>query len=140
MGKKYIDYELIKKYPNKYNLKPKDIKKLKILDWERLVKHTWYNSAKKNTGEWYCHIEGSNGGGYNGDNEDEFWIGFNKKNDKIDFHFTSYEGMCGYKFNEFYNVNEIENKFDMLVQVNAIKYLNVLIDEGILGLPEKVKK
>lgn len=50
MGKKYIDYELIKKYPNKYNLKPKDIKKLKILDWERLVKHTWYNSAKKNTG------------------------------------------------------------------------------------------
>ena len=73
-------------------------------------------------------------------NEDEFWIGFNRKNDKIDFHFTSYEGMCGYKFNEFYNVNEIENKFDMLVQVNAIKYLNMLIDEEILGLPKNVKK
>lgn len=48
--------------------------------------------------------------------------------------------MCGYKFNEFYDVNEIENKFDMLVQVNAIKYLNMLIDEEILGLPKNVKK
>jgi hypothetical protein len=39
--------------------------------------------------------------------------------------------MCDYIFDEFYT--ETENKWDLQVQVNAIKYLNVLIDEGILG-------
>ena len=78
--RKYIDFKLIEKVPNKYNIKPEDIKKLKVLDWDKLKKKTWYNDAMKKTGEWYCHLEGSNGGGFYGDDEDEFWIGFNKKN------------------------------------------------------------
>ena len=84
-------------------------------------------NAMKKTGEWYCHLEGSDGGGFYGD-EDEFWIGFNKKNGKVDYHFTSGEGMCGYTFDEFYKTDEIENKWDMNVQVNAMKYLNILLD------------
>lgn len=44
MSKLYMDFDLIKKYPNKYNLTPKNIKALKVLDWERLKKHTWYKS------------------------------------------------------------------------------------------------
>lgn len=131
MGRLYMDFKLTEQYPNKYNLTPKDIKKLKILDWDRLKKHTWYNTAMKKTGDWWCHLEGCQLiGSYN--DEDEFWIGFNEKNNKIDFHFTCYEGMCGYKFDEFYK--ETENKYDLHVQVNAIKYLNMLIDEGILGV------
>ena len=55
-----------------------------------------------------------------------------KKNDKIDCHFTTYEGMCGYKFDKFYE--ETENKYDLQAQVNCIKYLNMLIDENILGV------
>ena len=43
--------------------------------------------------------------------------------------------MLGYKFDEFYSIDGIGNKFDMFVQVNAIKWLNMMIDEGILGLP-----
>lgn len=54
----------------------------------------------------------------------------------IDCHFTAYEGMCSYNFKEFYNLKDIEDKYDMQIQVNVIKWLNEMIDEGILGLPE----
>ena len=124
------NFKLIEEYPNKYNLTPKSIKKLKILDWDRLK--TWHNNAML-SGNWWCHLEGSNLKG-NYDDEDEFWIGFNEINNKIDCHFTSYGGMCHYRFNEFYNACDIENKYDMHVQVNAIRWLNEMIDDGILGI------
>lgn len=125
-----MNLDLIKQYPNKYDLTPQKIKKLKILDWKRLKKHTWYNNAKK-SGKWWCHLEGCQiKGNYNDYNE--FWIGFNEKDNKIDCNFSCWNGMGNYKFDEFYK--EIENKYDLQVQVNAIKYLNMLIDEGILGV------
>ena len=127
-----IDFKLIEQYPNKYNLTPRGIKNLKILDWERLKKKTWHNNAML-SGNWWCHLEGSNlNGKY--DDEDEFWIGFNETNNKIDCHFTSYGGMCHYRFNEFYKACDIENKYDMNVQVNAIRWLNEMIDKGILSI------
>ncbi len=133
MTKMYVDYDLINKNPNKYGLKPSDIKKLKILDWEKLKTKTWYNSAKKDSGNWWCKLIGCNvTGNYN--DEDEFWIGFNVDNDKIDYHFTSYGGMCGYEFDEFYDGKCIENKYDMQVQANTIHWLNDLLDEKILGV------
>ena len=132
--RRYINFDLIKKYPNKYNLTPKKIKKLKIIDWEKLKKKTWHNNAML-SGNWWCHLEGSNiSSKY--DDESEFWIGFNEDNDKIDCNFTSYGGMCGYKFKEFYSSEDIEDDYDMNVQVNAIKWLNMMIDCGILGVGE----
>lgn len=127
---KYIDFDLIDKYPNKYNLTPDSIKHLKILDWDKLEKHTWHNPAMKN-GEWFCHIEGCN---IDGDYNDfsEFWIGFNKNNDTISYYFSTCDGMCNYKFGKFYDIDYIENKRDLNVQVNAIRFLNKLIDDGIL--------
>ena len=106
-NRKYIDFDLVKKVPNKYNIKPEDIRKLKVLDWDKLKKYTWYNDAMKKTGEWYCHFEGSNGGGFYGDDEDEFWIGFDKKNGKVDYNFTSREGMCGYTFGSLFCISYI---------------------------------
>ena len=47
MSNYYTDFKLIEKYPNKHNLTLKSIKKLKILNWEELKKHTWYNKAMK---------------------------------------------------------------------------------------------
>jgi len=126
-----MDFDLISQYPNKYNLTPKSIKKLKILDWDRLKKHAWHNEAMKDTGNWWCHLEGCNlNGKY--DDFDEFWIGFNENNNKINCHFSAMEGICSYNFEKFYT--ETENKYDLNVQVNAIKYLNMLIDEKILGI------
>lgn len=125
----YVDYKLIEQYPNKYNLTPKGIKKLKVLDWDRLKKYTWRNNAMD--GQWWCHLEGCQlEGKYN--DFDEFWIGFNKEANLIDFHFTCWQGMGSYTFDEFYK--DTEDKYDFQVQVNAIKYLNMLIDEGVLGL------
>ena len=130
---KYIDFKLTKAVPNKYNIKPKDITKLKVLDWDKLKKVTHYNKAMKKTGEWYCHLEGSNGGGLY-DDEDEFWIGFNENDGKVRYDFYSREGMCHYHFDEFYKADGIENKWDLNVQVNAMRYLNMLLDEGIVNL------
>lgn len=129
----YIDFKAIEEVPNKYNLKVSDINKLKVLDWDKLKKKTWYNIAMKDTGEWWCHLEGSNGGGYYG-NEDEFWIGFNKTNGKVRHHFTAGEGMLSYNFKTFYSARSIQNKWDMNVQLNAIRYLNKLLDEKIVEL------
>lgn len=131
MANKYIDFKLIEEYPNKYNLSPKNIKNLKILDWEKLKNKTWHNDSL--TGNWWCHLEGCNlEGEYN--DEDEFWIGFNEDDDRIDCHFTAFEGMCDYYFDEFYRLDDIENIYDMNVQINVISWLNKMIDEGILGV------
>ena len=130
---KYIDYSLIEKYPNKYNLKPKDIKNLKILDWGRLQTRTWLNKAKL-SGTWWCHLEGCNKPGTQYDDFDEFWIGFNEDNNKIDYKFYANDGMCGYEFKKFYDGKWIENEYDMQMQANVIRWLNKMIDEGILGI------
>ena len=132
MARRYIDFDLVRKVPNKYSLAPDNINKLKVLDWERLKKETWYNDALRDTGSWWCHLEGcNNGGAY--DDEVEFWIGFNEENGKIRSHFTAYGGMCGYEFDKFYSSDSIENKYDMQMQANTVRWLNRMIDEGILG-------
>jgi hypothetical protein len=48
--------------------------------------------------------------------------------------------MCNYKFNKFYDLKEIENKDDLDIQVKFIKYMNELIDDGIISKPEKELK
>ena len=134
MSNRYIDFNLIDKYPNKYKITPEKIKKLKILDWGKLKERTWHNNAML-SGNWWCHLEGSQKEGqpYN-DEDDEFWIGFNEDNDKIEYDFTSYGGLCLYKFRKFYDGNTIENKYDMQVQANTIRWLNMMIDDGVLGI------
>lgn len=131
MGKEHMNQELMEKYPNKYKLTVNRISHLKILDWDKLKKNTRENHTMNN-GPWYCHCEGCNiGGKYN--DEDEFWIGFRESDNKIRCYFTAYGGMTGYKFDAFYYPKDIENRFDMNVQVNAIRWLNKMIDEGVLG-------
>lgn len=134
MKMKYIDFGLTRKVPNKYNLTPKSIKELKVLDWDRLKEKCWHNNAMGGEDKpWWCHIEGCNDGGRY-DDEDEFWIGFNESTGEVDCNFSSYGGMCHYCFDEFYNINDIYNKYDMMVQVNALRWLNKMINEGILGV------
>ena len=133
----YMDYKLIEKYPNKYKLTPRNIKKLMVVDWDKLKKYTWYNEAMKDSGTWWCHLEGCElNGTY--DDFNEFWIGFDEKSKRIECHFSCCEGMCWYTFDEFYK--ETENKCDLQVQVNAIRYLNMLIEEGILAITEMRKE
>ena len=126
--RKYIDFNLMEKYPNKYDLTPMKIKELKVKGWDKLKKKTWFNKAMNQP--CWCHLEGCNlSGPY--DDKDEFWIGF-YENGKVDYHFSARDGMYYYYFKNFYDINEIENKFDMNVQANALKYLNMLLDECIV--------
>ena len=133
---RYIDYDLIQKYPNKYNLTPKMISNLRVLEWDKLKKVTWFNEAiyKSSRNKVWCHLEGCNvDGKYN--DEDEFWIGF-YSDGRIRYSFSCFGGMCSYNFNEFYAVEKIENKYDMGVQVNAVRWLTNLIDQGILEVAD----
>lgn len=128
---RYIDYELIKKYPNKYNLTPKKIDQLKVLDWDFLKTKTWLNEALEPDEVW-CHIEGT-GFGVFGDYESDFWIGF-YRDGRVRHSFSCWEGMCHYNFENFYDINEIENKNDMEIQAKTIRWLNEMIDLGVLEL------
>ena len=131
-----MNKELMATVPNKYNLVVTDIKKLKILDWDKLKKKCWHNEAMKDTGSWWCHLEGCQADGKPYNDEDEFWIGFREEDNKVDSWFTSYGGMCGYNFEKFYDADDYENDFDIGVQVNALRWLNIMIDEKILGLDD----
>ena len=132
--RRYIDFDLTKRFPNKYNITPDSIKKFKVLDWPCLKKHCGRNEAIPN-GTWYCRLVGCQDVEEKHHNDfDEFWIGFREEDGKVDYSFTSYDGMCGYSFDKFYDSQDIENKWDMNVQVNTIRFLNMLLDEGIVEL------
>lgn len=110
---------------NKYKLVPADISRLKVLDWNKLKDYTWLNTATSPS--CWCHLEASE------DEEDEFWIGFYSSS-KVTYHFSSYEGMAGYDFDEFYSNESIENKYDLEIQSKCLKYLNTLLDKKIVFL------
>lgn len=135
MANFYIDFNLIKKYPNKYNLTPSNIEKLKILNWEELKKYLRHKIVLKD-GVWWEHFEGCNFDNDKYDDYSQFRIAFNEKSNKIICGFTTYFGCKDYIFNEFYNIKDIEQERDLYVQINTIKYLNMLLDKGILGFDD----
>lgn len=139
----YLDFDLIKKYPNKYNLTPKNIKTVKVLDWDRLKEHT----SDYTKGYQFCsHLEGCEKEGQPFNNKNLFCIDF-FVNGEVDCDFTTlFTDSCKYSsfsyrdyynFEKFYSIKSIENPYNMQVQVNAIKYLNMLIDEKIISPPSK---
>lgn len=135
MANFYIDFNLIKKYPNKYNLTPSNIEKLKILNWEELKKYLRHKIVLKD-GVWWEHFEGCNFDNDKYDDYSQFRIVFNEKSNKIICGFTTYFGCKDYIFNEFYKIKDIEQERDLYVQINTIKYLNMLLDKGILGFDD----
>lgn len=141
----YLDFDLMKKYPNKYNLTPKNIKTIKVLDWDRLKEHTWYNEATDNP-PYSCHLEGCQKEGQPYNNKNEFWIEFFADGEVYYYFTTLFTDFCKYNcfswkdyynFEKFYSIKSIENPYNMQVQVNAIKYLNMLIDEKIISPPNE---
>lgn len=119
---------------NKYNLKPKDIQKATILDFERLKQPPfWRNNV---IGAW-CLSDGAGKGLYG--YIDNYWIGFYDKDaksyaGKIRLDCTSYEDMCGYNFKKFFDYSEIENEVDLELQEKLLDRINWLIDEKIIEI------
>ena len=122
--------------PNKYGFSYDNISTVKILNWEKIKKNTWLNRALSKDEDIYCHLCGCNSDNKY-DDEDEFWIGFYEYDGHIEFSFSAYSGMCKYEFSNFYDPEEIDNEFDLYVQKNALKFLNMLIEESAISEPER---
>lgn len=120
---------------NKYNLKPKDIQKATILNYDRLHEHPfWRNDVVQA----WCLSDGSGRGLY-GDWIDSYWIGFYDKDAKshageIILSCSSYEDMCNYNFDSFFDYNDIDNEIDLELQEKLLDRINWLIDEGIIHI------
>ena len=120
------------KVQNKYNLTVKDIKHLKILDRTKITSPLWWRNDVISA---WC-ISKEVGSCYD---SDSFWMGVYDEDakayaGKIRVSFDSYGGMCGYNFNKFYCLDDIENWMDYKIQEEALGVINQLIDDGVLGL------
>lgn len=123
------------KVKNKYNLKPKDIEKAVILDYDRLHKPPfWRNDVIRA----WCLSDGT-GKGYYGGWMNSYWIGFYDKNaksyaGKIRLSCSAMEDMFNYNFEKFFDYVEIDNEVDLELQEKLLKRINWLIDEGIIEI------
>lgn len=120
---------------NKYNLKPKDIENAVILDYNRLHQSPfWRNDVVQA----WC-LTGGSGKGFYDDWLDAYWIGFYDNDEKeyagkIRFYCTTYEDMCSYNFNSFFDYTEIEHEVDLELQEKLLERINWLIDEKIIEI------
>ena len=126
------------KVENKYNLKPKDIQKAVILDYDKLHQPPfWRNDV---IGAWCLsettikNAKDDEFGCYN-----EYWIGFYDRDaksyaGKIRLKCYAYGGMCGYNFNTFFNPKDIDCEIDLEIQEKLLSRMNWLIDEGVIEI------
>lgn len=61
----------------------------------------------------------------------DYWIGI-YDNDDVKVNLSSFGGMCGYKFENFFDPKDIENEMDLLIQEKLLSKINNLIDLCIL--------
>lgn len=96
------------KVVNKYNLKPKDIQKAIILDYDRLHKPPFW---RNNVVQAWCLLDGAGKGLYV-NWIDSYWIGF-YDNDakayagKIRLSCSTMEDICNYNFERFYDYQKL---------------------------------
>ena len=118
------------KVENRYNLTYSDIQRLKVRNRELIKEPLFYWNDQISA---WCISEVSDTKW----REDTFWIGIYAKDapeypGEFHFHFTSYAGMTGYVFEHFYNPEEIETKYDLMIQEKFLAKINHLLDMGIL--------
>lgn len=123
------------KVKNKYNLKPKDIQKATILDYDKLHQTPFW---RNNVVQAWC-LSGGSGKGLYGGFIDSYWIGFYDDDakayaGKIRLSCSSYEDMCNYNFKKFFDYSEIECLADLELQEKLLEQINWLIDEKIIQI------
>lgn len=122
---------------NKYNLTITKIRKLHIADRSKICRPMFWRNDVINA---WCI---SDSAGTKKDHEfctdNGYWIGIYDEDAKayagrFRFNFSTYGGMCGYKFEKFFQKKDIENENDLLIQEKFLSKINELIDIGILSL------
>lgn len=117
---------------NKYNLKFSDLTKLKIVDTKSFEKIAWRNSS---INAWClsCGVTANPRDPY-GTFDEDFWYGV-YDNGETKAYCTSYGGMCGYTFEEFYSdidENPAIAVIDKVLHSRILEIFNKLIDDGIM--------
>ena len=127
------------KVPNKYNLTPAMINKLKF-DRSKIGEPVFWRNDIINA---WCITRNTckDGNDYRFGTYDSFWLGIYDDNaksyaGKLRYYFDSYGGMCSYKITKFYDYSQIEYEMDLEIQELALEVLNQLIDDGVLYLSE----
>lgn len=125
------------KIKNKYNLKFKDIKKLKIKDRSKIKSPLfWRNNVVKAWCISETTIQTKEDELYSSYND--YWIGIfdedSSRKQKIVVKCSAYGGMANYNFKEFFNYKEIEHEDDLLIQEKLLNKINYLLDNDILSL------
>lgn len=123
------------KVKNKHHLSMDIIKRLKVEDRSQVHSSLfWRNEVVKA----WC-ITGIAGTSQDEEfgTDDSFWIGIYDEDapayaGKFRVMLTTYGGMCGYEFNEFFCTDDIECENDMLIQERFLDKINLLLDIGVL--------
>ena len=128
------------KVPNKYNLTPAMIRKLRY-DRSKVGEPTFW---RNNVIDAWCITRDTakNGNDRTFGTYDSFWLGIYDDDaksyaGKLRYYFDSYGGMCSYKFDRFYDELQIDNMDDLEIQEKALEVLNQLIDDGVLMLDKE---
>lgn len=126
--KKIKSNKIVKYTENRYNLKFSDLNKLKILNKKEFSKHSWRNEQIKA----WCITRDivANPKDPYGTYDDSFFFGV-YDDGHIETYCTSYGGMCGYTFEDFYT--DVENDVDIKLHSEILGVINNLISLGILA-------
>lgn len=113
---------------NKYKLKFSDLTKLKVINKKEFKKHSWRNEQIKA----WCITRDivANPKDSYGTYDDGFFFGV-YDDGHIETYCTSYGGMCGYIFEDFYT--DVENVVDERLHSEILRIINNLIDLDILA-------
>lgn len=117
---------------NQYHLTISAIKRLKVGDRSLIGPPLFW---RNNVIDAWCIIENAAPTKY-GD-ETSYWIGIYDEDakaykGKFRFDFSTYGGMAGYRFEKFFQKDDIENEWDLLIQEKFLAKVNELIGLGIL--------
>ena len=115
---------------NRYGLTPENIKQLKV-NRKKVNKKSgfWRNDGIKA----WC-LSGSVGiDEYPFCDATEYWLGV-YDDGKIDCHFDCYSGMAWYKFENFFDAKDIENRDQYAIQYRFISKMNDLIEDGVFEI------
>lgn len=127
------------KIENKYNLTIPKIKKLIVADRSKVCTPLfWRNDV---ISAWCICKSAGTERDHNLGTDTAYWIGIYDEDakayaGKFRFNFSSWGGMCDYKFTKFFDPSEIEYETDLEVQELFLEKINELIDLGILAIGE----
>lgn len=135
MSRKH-EYKYTPKVENKYNLKPKDIERATVIDRDKLHQPPFW---RNNVVDAWC-LSGGVGKGYPDGFCSSYWIGFYDDTAKawagrIRLSCDCMDEMCKYNFTKFYDPEEIDDKWDWLLQEKLLGVLNWLLEEKIVSIP-----